>query len=263
MGFEDFASKLAEYFLSPKASGYDVPKTLTYALVLVAAVYVLYRILRKLGITADKRLAVVISPYVVLGAAVRVLEDAGTLPDSFLFVTPMIYVLVFCVTFAVLLVSLLAQKKLGVPYHKPVFLAGVLMLPFVLAHLPVANLQAAAIVFVFFAPWALLFRSVKWSGQNKIVTLLHMFDSTTTAVAMQSFGYYEQHVLPTAMITSFGPFSFVLMKLAAVVTILFVIDKASKGDAESEDFANYLKLVMGILGAATGARDFITLVAGV
>jgi uncharacterized membrane protein len=263
MAFEDFASKLAEYFLSPESSGYDVPKTLTYALVLVAAVYVLYRILRKLGIRADKRLAVAVSPYVVLGAAVRVLEDAGTLPDSFLFVTPMIYVLVFCVTFAVLLVSLLAQKKFGVPYHKPVFVAGILMLPFVLARLPAANLQAAVPVLLFFAPWTLLFRSVKWSSQNRIVTLLHMFDSVTTAVALQFFGYSEQHVLPTAVIGVFGPFSFVLLKLAAVVTILFVIDKVSKGNAESEDFASYLKLVIGILGAATGTRDFITLVAGV
>jgi len=263
MGFEDFASKLAEYFLAPKSSGYDVPKTLTYALVLVAAVYVLYRILRKLGIRADKRLAIAVSPYVVLGAAVRVLEDAGTLPDSFLFVTPMIYVLIFCVTSAVLLVSLLAQKKFGVPYHKPVFLAGVLILPFVLSHLPVANLQAAAIVFVFFAPWAFVFRFVKWSGQNKAVTLLHVFDSTTTAVAMQFFGYYEQHVLPTVVIGALGPFSFVFVKLVAVVAILVAIGKFSGKDAESKEFADYLKLVIGILGAATGTRDFITLVAGV
>jgi uncharacterized membrane protein len=263
MASTDFASKLLEYFLQPKASGYDAQKTLTLALVLVAAAYAVYRLLRRLGVRIDVRLAVAVAPYVVLGSVVRVLEDAALLPDSFLFVTPMIYVLIFGITFTVLLASLLGQKRFGVPYHKTTFLAGVLMLPFALSQLPAADLQAAAMVAVFFAPWALLFRLAKWIPENKAVALLHMFDATSTAVAMQFFGYYEQHVLPTAVIGAFGPFSFVLLKLVAVVAIVVAIDRFAGNDAESKEFARYLKLVIGILGAATGTRDFITLLAGV
>lgn len=263
MALQDIGNKLVEYFLQPKASGYDVPKTLTYALVLVVAVYGLYLLLKKLGVKSDFRLALAVSPYVVLGSAVRVLEDAGTLPDSFLFVTPMIYVLIFGVTFIVLLASLLAERKFGMPYYKPAFLTGVLILPFALGLLPAANLQAAVPVMLFFAPWLLVFKSIKWNGANKAVASLQMFDSTTTAVAMQFFGYGEQHVLPTAVIGAFGPFAFVLLKLVAVVAILVTIDKVSAGRSESKEFANYLKLVIGILGAATGTRDFVTLLAGV
>lgn len=260
---QDIADKLAEYFLQPKASGYDVPKTLTFALVLVAAVYGLYRLLRRLGVKADVRLAVAVAPYVVLGATVRVLEDAHALPDSFLFVTPMIYILIFSVTFAVLLASLLAQRRFGLAYHKPLFLAGVLMLPFALARLPAGNLQAALPALVLFAPWVFGSRFVKWSKENKLVTLTHMLDSTVTAVSMQFFGYSEQHVLPTAIIGVFGPFSFVAVKIVAVVAILAAIDRFTGKDERSRDFANYVKLVIGILGAATGTRDFITLLAGV
>lgn len=263
MDSQEIVGKLLEYFVQPKASGYDVPKTLTYAVVLVAAVYGLYLLLRRLGIKPDIRLAAAVSPYVVFGSAVRVLEDAGTLPNSFLFVTPMIYVLIFGVTFAVLLASLLAERKLGVPYYKPAFLVGVLILPFALGMLPAANLQAALPVLLFFAPWLLVFKSVKWSGANKAVASLQMFDSTTTAVAMQFFGYGEQHVLPTAVIGAFGPFSFVLLKLAVVVAVLVAIDRVSAGRPDAQQFASYLKIVIGILGAATGTRDFITLLAGV
>ncbi|MFH1623212.1 MAG: DUF63 family protein [Candidatus Aenigmatarchaeota archaeon] len=263
MAFEDFAGKLAEYFFEPRESGYDLHKTLTLALILMAAVYALYRILRRLGIKVDKRLAVAVAPYVVLGAAVRVLEDAAVLPDSFLFVTPMIYVLVFCATFGVLLLSLLAERRFGVPYFKPMFLTGVFALPFALSRLPLATPHAAAVVVAFLLPWILAFRIVRWSGQNKIIALLHMLDATTTSVAIQFFGYYEQHLLPAAVIAAFGPFSFVLLKLAAVVAILVAIDWVSTGDPGSKDFADYVKLVIGILGAATAARDLITLVAGV
>ena len=263
MASVDFLEKIEEYFFQPKASGYDVPKTMTYALVLVAAVYGIYMLLRRIGVKADARLAVAVAPYVVLGAAARVLKDAHALPDSFLFVTPMIYVLVFAVTFAVLLASLLAQRRFGIAYHKPLFLAGVLMLPFALARLPAGNMQAALPALVLFAPWALGSRFVKWSTENKIVTLTHLFDSTVTAVAMQFFGYSEQHVLPTALIGAFGPFSFVAIKLAAIVAVLVAIDRLTGKDAESRDFAGYVQLVIGILGAATGTRVFITLLAGV
>jgi len=263
MAFDDFVKKLAEYFLEPRKTGYDLSKTLTLAAIFVAAAYAIHRMLGRLGVKADRRLAVAVSPYVVLGAAVRVLEDAAVLPDSFLFVTPMIYVLVFCATFGALLLSLLAERRFGVPYFKPMFLAGVLALPFALSRLPVATPQAAALVFALMLPWVLVFGIARWSGQNKIVALLHVFDATTTAVAMQFFGYYEQHVLPTAVISAFGPFSFVLLKLVAVVAMLAIIDGVSKSDREAADVADYTKLVIGILGAATGTRDLITLVAGV
>jgi uncharacterized membrane protein len=84
-----------------------------------------------------------------------------------------------------------------------------------------------------------------------------MFDATTTVTAMTFFGYGEQHVLPTIFInlfssTLFGPFSFIVLKLIGVVPVLILIDKLSS----DKEFNNYLKLAIGILGAATGTRDF-------
>jgi uncharacterized membrane protein len=119
------------------------------------------------------------------------------------------------------------------------------------------NLYGAMLVFIFVLPWAVLLKISKWSLENKIVSLIHIFDATTTFVAINYFGYYEMHVLPTFLMGIFGPFSFVLLKAFVVTAILILIDKYCK----DKKFKNYLKLIMAILGAATGSRDFLRMLA--
>lgn len=257
---------LIDYFLAPKQTGYDVAKTLLYASILVAAVYSIYEILKGLKVKIDQRLAVAVTPYIVFGAAIRVLQDAAVI-NSYFFMTPGIYVLVFGITFCALTISIVLQKRFSTPYHKITFVLGLLLLPFTLAQLDFANFYGGGLVFLFFVPWVVAFEAAskisskisKWSLENKIVTLTHIFDATTTAVALSFFGYYEQHVLPTFFINIFGPFSFVFLKATVIIGILVLIDRVS----DDKEFNNYLKLVIGILGAATGSRDFITLLAGV
>jgi len=84
-----------------------------------------------------------------------------------------------------------------------------------------------------------------------------MFDATTTFTSLQFFNYREQHVVPSLFINLFSPVSFIILKAVAVVAILILIDKYS----EDKEFANYLKLLIGILGGATSLRDFTRLVA--
>lgn len=82
-----------------------------------------------------------------------------------------------------------------------------------------------------------------------------MFDASTTFVALNFFGYSEQHIFPNFIISLFGPASFIFLKLIGVVAALILVDKFSK----DKEFNNYLKLCIGILGGATGARDLFTL----
>jgi uncharacterized membrane protein len=112
-------------------------------------------------------------------------------------------------------------------------------------------------VLLFYLPWVLLFSVLKrWSLTNRITTLVQLFDATITSVAMTFFGYGEQHVVPTAFINLVGtPFSFVILKIVGVVLALVLIDKLS----DDKEFNNYLKLCIGILGGATGTRDFTCL----
>ena len=246
---------LLDYFLHPKKTGYDIPKTLTYGIIFILAILLIFKILKKLKIKIDKKLALAISPYIVFGGAIRVLQDAGIL-NSYLFVTPGIYVFVFSIVFSLILLGLLLERKKGIPYFKPVFLIGIILAALPLAFLEIVNFYGIGLVILFYLPWVLIFYFLKtWSLENRLVTLVQMFDATVTFTALQFFGFGEQHVLPTLLIKLFSPVSFVFVKLITVVLILILIDKL----AEDKEFSRFLKLCIGILGGATGSRDFIAL----
>lgn len=243
-----------EYFLSPTKTGYDVPKTLVYSLALVLAVYIGFKIFKRLRIKVDGRFALAASPYVAFGSALRVLQDIGV-TNSILFVTPHIYTFVASITSFIFLFSLFLERRMGIPYFKIPFVCGLVLFAFTICYLVPTNFYGMFLVAILFLPWVLIFAAIKWDLSNKIVTLIHVFDATTTFAAINFFSYGEQHVLPRFLIDAFGPFSFVLAKLAAVVFILLIIDKFSK----DREFNNYLKFVIGILGGATCSRDLIVL----
>jgi uncharacterized membrane protein len=245
---------LFDYFFSPIKTGYDVPKTLTYSIALIIAVYLIFKLLKRLKIRADKRLAVAVSPYVLFGSAIRVLEDTGAI-ESYLFITPGVYFFIFFLFLSMLIVSLVLDRKKNIPYFKTMFLAGLVTLSFVFSQFDLVNIRVALLVFILLVPWLAVIYATKWSKENKIVLSLHMFDATTTFIAMSFFGYYEQHILPTFLINIFGPVSFIFGKLIAITAILLLIDRFCKDN----EFNIYLKIVIGLLGAATGSRDFINL----
>ncbi len=245
---------LLDYFLSPINTGYDAPKTLIYSIALIIAVYLIFKLLKRLKIRADRRLAVAISPYVLLGSVIRVLEDIGIV-ESYLFITPGIYFFIFFLFLSVLTVSLFLDRKKNIPYFKTMFLGGLVALSFVFSQFDLVNIRGVLLVFILLVPWLAVIYITKWSKENKIVLSLHMFDATTTFTAMSFFGYYEQHILPTFLINMFGPISFIFGKLIVITAVLMLIDRFCKDN----EFNIYLKIVIGLLGAATGFRDFTNL----
>jgi uncharacterized membrane protein len=254
---------LLDYFLYSETGGYDVPKTIIFSILLVLASYLIYRSLKKLKVKIDYRLAIGISPYIAFGSTLRVLKDAGIL-ESFLFKTPGIYILVFGITFIVLVISLILEKKYKIPYHKTLFLFGLIVFSFSTAFLVPTNFKGIALVLVIYLPWLVILSLFKkWSATNRTVLSVQMFDAIITFVSINffgqnnlgSFGFFEQHLVPAFIMNIFGPFSFVIVKLIAITAVLFLIDRFSK----DREFNNYLKLIIAVLGAATGTRDFIAL----
>ena len=246
----------SDYFLHPKKTGYDIPKTLTYSIIFIIAIILIFKALKKLKIKVDKRLALSISPFVVFGGALRVLEDLGIV-SSYFFVTPGIYLFVFLIVFSLILVGKFLENRKSIPYHKIVFLSGVILTSFILPFIPFKNFYGLFFLLIFYSPWPILFYFLKfWSLENRLVTLIQLFDATVTFTAIQFFGFGEQHVLPTFLIEIFSPISFIFFKLFTVVLVLILIDKF----CEDEEFKSFLKLCIGILGGATGSRDFFDLI---
>ena len=248
--------EIINYFTDPTATGYTVEKTLIFALLLIGAVYGIFELMKKIKLKLDYRLVLGIIPYVLVGGTLRVIEDAGIF-TSYWLVTPGIYILTFAIALITLFVSLFLQNKFGIPYFKIFFTVGLLSFAFLLPLLNFVNLHGLLFVALFFVPWIIILYKIRWGLVNKLVALAQMFDATATYVAIEFFGYYEKHVLPSFLINVFSPVSFIFVKIIGIVIILFLIDK-SKGDKE---FNNFLKLIIGILGLGTGTRDFLRLLA--
>lgn len=76
------------------AESYNIFDTAAYALILVPAILLIYRVLERLKVKVDSRFILMLTPFLVLGGAARALEDSNYFrqPLSFAFISPIIYI---------------------------------------------------------------------------------------------------------------------------------------------------------------------------
>jgi len=248
---------LFEYFIKPMQTGegYNLVNTSTFAFLFVFMIYLTYKVLKRLEIKADEKLAIAIVPYIITGCIFRVLKDANVL-KSYLLITPSIYFLFLGIILLAISISIFLERKLNLPYYKTMFIFGFISMSFSFGLIKIINPTSIFYVSIAMVPILILLKIIKTSVENKIILGVHLFDSIVTAIAVKYFNYFELHVLPKFLIESTGePFVFVLVKFIVVFFSLFFIDRYS----DDKDFSNYVKIIIGILGLIPGARDFIRL----
>jgi uncharacterized membrane protein len=270
---------LQEYFIDPilQGSGYNIINTSVYAIIFALAVIGVYKLLKKWNIIIDRRFWLGVFPYIILGSIWRTLQDAGILNNP-LFVTPLIYIVVFAVAIITLIFSRgiaklrpnflsfppVKRKQAQEPTHNYYKLWSIIGFALVLASATFLQIQnpAGFIIIGIFALWVIAVFVVRkffqYSLDNTLLLLAHIFDATTTFVAIQFFGYYEQHVLAGSFISSIGAWSMYLLKIPVVILVLWVLDREAKGSENA-----FIKLVILILGLAPGLRNFFRLIMGV
>jgi uncharacterized membrane protein len=268
---------IQEYFINPiLQNGWFNPlNTIIYGLILVVAVWAVYKLIIRLKIQIDFKFALALLPFIFWGATTRVLHDAafaGILSPELeaiyslpIFPTPGSYILTFALTLAVLLASLLVQRFVKLQYWKVMLVAGLVLDIINIALLPFTNFFPFLPILALTALWTAIFLSYSsWqsallSRVNAGLLSVHMFDAAATVTAVVLFGYLEQHVLPRLLFSLAGPYSFFLLKFAIIWPILWLIDRYT----EPGNFRNLIKIVILILGLAPGLRDTIRLVVGV
>lgn len=276
---------LYDYFLNPiLANGWFNPvNSITYGVILVVAVYLVFRLLKRMNIHIDRYFLYAILPFVIWGSSTRVLHDAayygaltGELGEFYLlpiFPTPGSYMITFLLALIVLLISLTIQRYAKFPYWKVMLAIGIILDIVNFALFPMINLIPLLMVLGITGLWTILFLLLyKFSQTSKFKTLkgiftfensgllsAHMLDASATYVAMTFFGYLEQHPLPRFLIELTNPAAMFFLKLVVLIPVLYVIDRYS----EPGDFKNFLKIVILILGLAPGLRDMIRLMVGV
>ena len=268
-----------QYFIDPvvQGTGYNVYNTLVYAVLLIIAVFATYTLLKKMKISIDNKFMLGVLPYVILGGLLRALEDASSY--GILFKTPIIYIVIFVIAFVSLLLSKIIEltgKRFArsIDYYKTWSVIGFILVVASLTHIALRSTFAFAAIITLAIFWSVLliflkkltekvapkFSLLTW--ENTALIAVHMFDATTTFVALQYFPYFEQHVLPSFLINIFGPAVMFVLKFFVVGAVLYVLDKELK-DRKDLEKRKFIKLVILILGLAPGLRNFFRLIMGV
>ena len=282
----DFIHK---YYIDPIRMGqpYNIVDTLTYAIILVLGVYLLYRWMSQsdwlsdIGFKIDASFILATLPYVILGGVLRVVQDTGMLTGDFQFllVTPLIYFVLFFFTIAMLFLSryltLQGLTKNFLTFYvfagiMAVFVVSLVLLAwginhthidlFILAVIPLMALTTTVLV------WAFMRYGLGWKYVTDplYITLLfgQLLDASATSYGIDlhpSVRYVEQHVVGSGLIdltgTAFVMFPLKLLVLFPAIYIMQLYRKEA-----NPAFWHLVLLAMIVVGFAPGIRDMVRMV---
>ncbi|MFY1643219.1 DUF63 family protein [Methanoculleus bourgensis] len=273
---------LYKYYIDPIRYGqaYTLVDTLTYALILIAAVYIVYRGLRRYKIAVDDELVLATLPFVVLGGLLRVVEDTGMITSDFRFllITPLIFFTVFVVAAVALFAGKLAENAGLVARYSRVYggvgivaclLSTAALVWFGLSETTIALDVLVAILALAsvssLALWALLVYGAKWDYASNILYKLlifgHMLDASATSygIDIHPIHYVEQHVVGSNLIEATGTaFSMFLLKIAVLIPAIYILEMYKKEG--SPGLWHLILLAMIVVGMAPGIRDMVRMV---
>jgi len=269
------------YYLDPIWSheGYNIVNTLTYALIAIVAIYLIFYVLKKY-ITIDKKFVYGVLSFVPLGSTLRVVTDSidtgvfkpvtpfhAWILDSHIFdygyitVSPGIYVL----TAALLFISIAILHRtnrmdllwvIGTVLWLPNFLLLIPFMKYALYAIPILALAAI--------PAYLAFRYFKDEILAAIVAG-HALDGAATFFVIDVFSkmtglqYGEQHVFASGIGAIWGSYlPFYLIKIGVSFAAAYFVMK----EKMPEDEKRYIALVLIIMGFAPGIRDVLRMMTG-
>jgi uncharacterized membrane protein len=271
-----------KYYIDPIRYGgaYTIVDTLTYAVILIVSLYLIYRWLNRTGISIDRSFIYSLLPFVVLGSLLRVIQDTGMITSDlqFLLITPLIFFTIFFFTIACLFVSRLAEQHgLIRDYHTGFAGLGVvacLVSGAVLGWygLTVTRIDFGVLLTILLMAatattlvWAFLRYVLRWEfASDPIYVMLllgHLFDASATSfgIDLHPLHYVEQHVVGSSLIAATGT-GFVMfpLKLAVLIPGIYVLELYRKEGASA--FWHLVVFAMIVVGMAPGLRDMLRMV---
>lgn len=93
--------------------GYTLVSEITYGIVLILALFGIYRLLERIKIQIDEKFVLSLLPYFLLGGTLRVLEDAELYrePYVYLFISPLIYFVIGALIMGALLYCVFLERR--------------------------------------------------------------------------------------------------------------------------------------------------------
>lgn len=254
-------SLLQEYFIDPiyQGTGYNAVNTVVYGLLLGFGIMGCDALLRRLGLKIDRRFLVALLPFLALASALRSLVDAQLLPRSFFLITPGIFILVTALAIGALVVGKALPGRFRYPYGTAAIGLALLvypvsiLIPHVKSYMP--SLQIALLLSVTTALTVAALKRLGW-GDSFIQALFaaHLLDASATIVAVEYYGFWEEHVFEDFLIQAAGTAYVILpFKLLVLVLVITFLRRTLEGDS-----LRFWYFALFVLGFAPGLRDTLT-----
>ena len=273
---------LYKYYIDPIRYGhpYTLIDTLTYALILIVAVYVIYRGLQRYKVAVDDELVLATLPFVIFGGLLRVIEDTGMIASDirFLLITPLIFFTVSGVAVVALFAGVFAEKAGLITRYSRVYagigigaciVATVVLAWFGLTETRIALDVLGAILALAsvssLALWALLVYGLKEDYASNILYKLlifgHMLDASATSygIDIHPIHYVEQHVVGSSLIEATGTaFSMFFLKAVVLIPAIYILEMYKREG--NLGLWHLILLAMIVVGMAPGIRDMVRMV---
>jgi uncharacterized membrane protein len=277
--------------------GYTIISEITYGIILVLALYAIYKLLKRLKIVVDWRFALALMPYILFGPVSRVLEDTGYFeePIVYWFISPLIYIQIAIYALFFLILGYYLEKKFKKPrltVNTVVFLGGLIfLLPslyligrWILGDrwgstagvnfdlfLVIIALVLLIVGLVYLFAYILRNKekiAVYKNPLNLAMLAGHLIDGLTSYISIKDpfsmgLSYAEKHPASNALLEIWGPL-FPIVKFLLIVIIIYVFEILYKEELKNHlTLVNLLKIGILILGFSPGVRDLLRATMGV
>lgn len=242
-------------------SGYTVFNTLVYGIILIIILYGIIKLFEKLDID-PKSIIFSLIPLIILGSTTRALVDNGLLPFNIFLITPGIYFVIGIIGILSLIFSVYLYNKKNLNYKYTIFIIGMILALIPLIKIPYLNIKAISEICLIWIPLTIVMFIIRkfWKLYRDKINLsiisAHLFDASTTVIAVENYGYFEQHVLPNLLYKTFdSALTMFPMKIIVITLSLYLIDRY----IDDKTINGLLKLTIFVLGLAPGIRNCISL----
>ncbi len=254
---------LEDYFIRPtlEHTGYNLVNTVTYAVILIIALFAVYKILLRIEIKLDRGMWLSLLPFVFLGGALRALQDINFFGFlgvyHALFVTPMIYIIVFFLAFTSILVSKHVWKDFTRYFGIALAIISLLLIAInaknPIALVMIAAMAASSYLILYYILKALKIGIIKkLNSYNSHVIAAHLLDAGAAFIAVSVIGGYKESSIFTSFLFSQLPgWVFIPIKASMVLLVLYFIDKENM----DENYAWLIKFAILVLGLGPGLHD--------
>ncbi|MCK4491903.1 MAG: DUF63 family protein [Candidatus Altiarchaeales archaeon] len=252
---------------------YSAEDYLVYGLILLVILFILTRFIFR-RIAVDRKFLVLISPYILVGIFIRVLVDVGFIEESqYWSITPGVYILCISVGLVLVGLGLLLQKYVGVDYWIPPFFLGTVgaaVLGYILfTHITVPERIFYPLILASFLTIIIVvasrFRDIEGISifhrrDNAAIVFAHLLDGSSSFIAINYFGFGEEHLLPRFFISLFGSAVVMIpLKLTVILLVIYFLEKwyrqEKEGGEGDEILYRVLKITIFILGIGPGLRN--------